>query len=117
MKSSAAFLAALAFFGTSTVALAQISPAAEQNSAPTYRVSVVSRTTRAVKYEHRSGATKIDFQGTDLMPSASGVAKVESKRGTIDIDAEFSGLDKPTTFGTEYHGYTSCGRSHQKAGL
>ena len=105
MKSSAAFLAALAFFGASTVALAQISPAAEQNSAPTYRVSVVSRTTRAVKYEHRSGATKIDFQGTDLMPGASGEAKVESKRGSMEIEVEFKGLDKPTSFGTEYLTY------------
>ena len=105
MKSSAAFLAVLAFFGASAVAQAQISPAAEQSSAPTYRVSVVSRTTRAVKYEHRSGATKIDFQGTDLMPSASGEAKVESKRGAMEIEVEFKGLDKPTSFGTEYLTY------------
>ena len=105
MKSSAAFLAALVFFGASTVALAQISPAGEQNSTPTYRVSVVSRTTRAVKYEHRSGATKIDFQGTDLMQGASGEAKVESKRGSMEIEVEFKGLDKPTSFGTEYLTY------------
>ena len=65
----------------------------------------VSRTTRAVKYEHRSGSTMIDFQGTDLMPGASGVAKVESKRGAMDIEAEFKGLDKPTTFGNEYLTY------------
>jgi hypothetical protein len=105
VKSSAVFLAVLAFFGASAVAQAQISPAAEQSSAATYRVSVVSRTTRAVKYEHRSGATKIDFQGTDLMPSASGEAKVESKRGAMEIEVEFKGLDKPTSFGTEYLTY------------
>ncbi len=105
MKSSAAFLAVLAFFGASALAQAQISPAGEQIRTPTYSVSVVSRTTRAVKYEHRSGATKIDFQGTDLMRSASGEAKVESKRGTMEIEVEFSGLDKPTTFGTEYLTY------------
>ena len=68
-------------------------------------MNVVSRTTRAVKYEHRSGATKIDFQGTDLMPGASGEAKVESKRGAMEIEAEFKGLDKPTSFGTEYLTY------------
>ena len=70
-----------------------------------YGVNVVSRTTRAVKYAHRSGATKIDFQGTDLMPAASGEAKVESKRGAMEIEVEFAGLDKPTTFGTEYLTY------------
>jgi len=105
VKSSAAFLAVLAFFGASALAQAQISPAGEQNRTPTYSVSVVSRTTRAVKYEHRSGATKIDFQGTDLMRGASGEAKVESKRGAMEIEVEFKGLDKPTSFGTEYLTY------------
>jgi hypothetical protein len=58
-----------------------------------------------VSYGHRSGSTKIDFQGTDLMPGAAGEAKVESKRGTMSIEAEFSGLDRPTSFGTEYLTY------------
>jgi outer membrane protein OmpA-like peptidoglycan-associated protein len=65
----------------------------------------VSRTTTAVSYRHRSGATKINFQGTDLMPAAAGQAKVESKRGALEIEAEFSGLDRPTTFGNEYLTY------------
>jgi outer membrane protein OmpA-like peptidoglycan-associated protein len=87
------------------VAQAQTAVSNEQNLAPTYSVNVISRTTRAVKYEHRSGSTKINFQGTDLMPAASGEAKVESKRGAMKIDAEFAGLDKPTSFGTEYLTY------------
>jgi outer membrane protein OmpA-like peptidoglycan-associated protein len=78
-------------------------PADAGNPTPTFRVNVVSRTTRAVSYRHRSGATKIDFQGTDLMPGAAGEAKVESKRGALEIEVEFSGLDKPTSsFGNEY---------------
>ena len=40
-----------------------------------YRMNVVSRTTQAVSYKHRSGATKIDFQGTDLMPGAAGIGE------------------------------------------
>jgi hypothetical protein len=47
----------------------------------------------------------INFRGTDLMPAAAGEAKVESKRGAMKIDAEFQGLDKPTTFGNEYLTY------------
>ena len=39
------------------------------------------------------------------MPGASGEAKVESKRGAMEIEAEFRGLDKPTSFGTEYLTY------------
>ena len=75
------------------------------NPTPMYRINVVSRTTRAVSYRHRSGATKIDFQGTDLMPGAVGEAKVESKRGALEIEAEFSGLNRPTSFGNEYLTY------------
>src|ERR1700730_4560092 len=80
-------------------------PSDSGNPTPTYRMNVVSRTTRAVTYKHRSGATKINFRGTDLMPGAAGEAKVESKRGTMKIEVEFSGLDKPTTFGSEYLTY------------
>jgi outer membrane protein OmpA-like peptidoglycan-associated protein len=80
-------------------------PADSGNPTPTYRINVVSRTTRAVSYRHRSGATKIDFQGTNLMPAAAGEAKVESKRGALKIEAEFSGLDRPTSFGNEYLTY------------
>jgi len=68
-------------------------------------VTVVSRNVQAVNYEHRSGASKLDFAGTDLMPSANGEAKVNSRRGSIEIDAEFGDLQLPTTFGNEYLTY------------
>ena len=105
MKISAVFFAVLVSLGASTLVQAQTTVTPDNNQTPVYRVNVVSRTTRAVSYRHRSGSTKIDFQGTDLMPAAAGEAKVESKRGTMDIDAEFSGLDRPTSFGTEYLTY------------
>ncbi len=105
MKISAVLLAVLAGLSASTLAQAQTATSTESIQTSTYRVSVVSRTTRAVKYEHRSGATKINFRGTDLMPAAAGEAKVESKRGAMEIEAEFSGLDKPTAFGNEYLTY------------
>ena len=72
---------------------------------PIFQVNVVSRSVQAVNYEHRSGASKLDFAGTDLMPSANGEAKVNSKRGSIEIEAEFGNLQKPTTFGNEYLTY------------
>jgi outer membrane protein OmpA-like peptidoglycan-associated protein len=72
---------------------------------PTFRVVVVSRSVQAVNYQHRSGATKVDFAGTDLMPSARGQAKVESKKGYIEIEVEFANLERPTTFGNEYLTY------------
>ncbi|MGA8538538.1 MAG: OmpA family protein [Terriglobales bacterium] len=75
------------------------------SSTPTFRVNVVSRSVDAVNYEHRSGASKLDFAGTALMPSANGEAKVNSRRGSIEVDAEFGELQRPTTFGNEYLTY------------
>ena len=72
---------------------------------PVFRVTVISRSVQAVNYEHRSGSSKLDFAGTDLMPSANGVAVVNSKRGSIAIEAEFGDLQRPTTFGNEYLTY------------
>ena len=72
---------------------------------PTFRVTVISRSVQAVNYQHRSGSSKLDFAGTNLMPSAHGMAEINSKRGSIAIQAEFGDLQKPTTFGNEYLTY------------
>jgi len=72
---------------------------------PTYRVIVINRSVEAVNYQHRSGATSVDFAGTTLLPSANGTAKVRSKRGTMEVEAEFGNLQSPTTFGGEYLTY------------
>jgi outer membrane protein OmpA-like peptidoglycan-associated protein len=72
---------------------------------PTFRVNVISRSAQAVNYKNRGGATKLDFAGTDLMLSANGQAKIESKKGYTEIEVEFGNLQKPTTFGNEYLTY------------
>ncbi|MBY0372560.1 MAG: OmpA family protein [Bryobacteraceae bacterium] len=72
---------------------------------PIYRVTVTARTARAINYQHRSGATKIDFRGTELLPKARGEAKVESKQGYIEIEVEFDDLEPATLLGTEYLTY------------
>jgi len=74
-------------------------------SANLYHSIVISRTVQAVNYEHRGQATKVDFAGTTLMPTADGWARVENKRGNLAITAEFGNLDKPTGFGGEYLTY------------
>ena len=72
---------------------------------PIYRVTVVGRTTKAVNYRHRGGATKIDFIGTTLLPNAHGEAKVESKQGYIEIEVEFRELQAATAYGPEFLTY------------
>jgi len=103
-KISSITLAVVMTLGASAQAQTQ-APADSGNPTPTFRINVVSRTTRAVSYRHRSGATKINFRGSDLMPGAAGVAEVNSKRGRLEVEAEFSGLDRPTSFGNEYLTY------------
>jgi outer membrane protein OmpA-like peptidoglycan-associated protein len=91
-------------------ALAQTDPqsattVAPMAQTPTFRVVVTTRTTPAVNYRHHSGATKVNFAGTNLMPTANGEAEVNSKRGTIEVKAEFGNLQSPKTFGNEYLTY------------
>lgn len=91
---------AFAQSGPRLIPLAEPAP-----SANLYRAIVISRTVQAVNYEHLGQATKVDFAGTALMPSADGWARVENKRGNLAITAEFGNLDKPTAFGGEYLTY------------
>ena len=72
---------------------------------PIYRVTVTEKVAKAISYQHRSGATKIDFGGTALMPDAHGEAKVESKKGYIEIEVEFRNMTDATQFGGEYLTY------------
>jgi outer membrane protein OmpA-like peptidoglycan-associated protein len=74
-------------------------------SMPTYVVSETSRTVEAVDYQHRGGASEVDLAGTALLPSADGKAKVRTKRGTMEVEADFGNLESPTTFGAEYLTY------------
>ncbi len=70
-----------------------------------YKVQVVRRDIDAVNYLHRSGSTRIDFEGTSLLPGASGKAEVKSERGKLTVDASFKGLTPANGFGPEYLTY------------
>ena len=89
---------------SSLSALAQTEPQ-KTGTVPIYRIVVVARTTQAINYRHRSGATKINFQGTTLLPEARGNAEVASKQGAIHINSEFQGLQPASKFGPEYLTY------------
>jgi len=85
-------------------ALAQTEPQ-KTGTVPIYRIIVVARTTQAINYRHRSGSTRINFQGTSLLPEARGNAEVASKQGAIYIESEFQGLQPASKFGPEYLTY------------
>ena len=92
--------------GAFTQANAQTTVAVDTaGHAPTFHMTLTSRTIQAVNYRHHSGATNVDLAGTALMASAEGKAKVRSKRGTLEVEAEFGSLQNPSSFGSEYLTY------------
>src|SRR6478672_12831961 len=72
---------------------------------PIYRVEVVGRTVKAVNYGHRTLPTKVDLKGTVLATEAKGEARVEGKRGAVEIEVQVGRLDPPTRYGNEYLTY------------
>jgi len=95
----------LTSFAQTPSTLTQVS--GERGESPIFKltVNVVERTTKAINYRHRSGATMVDFRGTPLLPDARGEAKVESKQGYMEIEVEFDNLQSATRFGPEYLTY------------
>jgi outer membrane protein OmpA-like peptidoglycan-associated protein len=81
------------------------SPSVSTSSSTTaVKTGAVSRTSKAVHYR-QGGTLKTQFQATELMPAASGEAKVEGKKTNATIDAKFQGMDEATKFGLEYLTY------------
>jgi outer membrane protein OmpA-like peptidoglycan-associated protein len=72
---------------------------------PIFRITVVSRTTKAINYHHRTGSTRIDFRGTELMPAARGEAEVNSQMGSTKVETRLEKLSPPSQFGPEYMTY------------
>ena len=93
----------LVFLAASGIGQAQ-KPAIPQNNQPTYNVTMVPSTITAINYQNRT-STEIGFQGSPLLPLAKGLAKVDSERGRIAIDAEFKNLEPAEKFGAEYLTY------------
>src|SRR5262249_48944986 len=94
-----------------------LTPAQTGQPMPVFRVTVVSRTTKAINYHHRTGSTKVDLRGTALMPAAKGEARVDSRMGSTKIDTDFDKMTPATQFGPEYLTYvlwaiTPEGRAH-----
>jgi hypothetical protein len=109
-RTTAALLTAAGLISTIAVAQPAPNPTQQPNVArleqvPVFRITVVGRTTPAINYRPRKGATKVDFVGTALLPNAMGTAEVEGKKGYIAIDARFDKLEPATRFGQEYLTY------------
>jgi outer membrane protein OmpA-like peptidoglycan-associated protein len=80
-------------------------PAAAQVAPLPTGTNVAAQTLTAVSYGNRRGTTRMAFRGTELMPAASGEARIELQRGTTRIEARFTSLQNPTTAGDEFLTY------------
>ncbi len=108
MKPHARWVLAFAVFLSCSLgfSLGSVVPQADQTAKGDQGVSasdVITKSVTAVGYEVGGGSTKVDLKGTDLMPDASGQAKVEikSKAGRSNVEVEVKGLKPPSSLGTE----------------
>lgn len=69
--------------------------------------ALITKSATAIGYEVGGGSTKVDLKGSELMPQASGWAKVEikSKAGRTSVEVEVKGLKSPSTLGSEFLTY------------
>jgi outer membrane protein OmpA-like peptidoglycan-associated protein len=82
-----------------------VQPKVSDSPVAIFRVTVVSRTTPAINYQHRKGATDVGMHGTDLMPESNGYAKVQSNTGATKITVDLKKMRPVSSFGPEYLTY------------
>jgi outer membrane protein OmpA-like peptidoglycan-associated protein len=85
-----------------TAVWAQAPSGVPQRNQSSFEVTMVARTITVINYKHRGGSTEIGFQGSPIMPNGKGSAKVESKQGRIQINADLQKVSPPQSFGPEY---------------
>ncbi len=110
-----AILICLSILSVFAIAQEDTPPAERLEQTPTFRVNVVSRTTRAVNYRHRGGSTTVDIMGTSLMPDITGKAKVDSKNGRLQINVDLSKMGPPSRVGPQYLTYVLVGDNARRS--
>jgi outer membrane protein OmpA-like peptidoglycan-associated protein len=88
-----------------TAAFAQDQDSKDEQAVPTS--AVTTKSVNAVGYEVGAGGTKLDLKPSELMPDATGEAKVEikSKAGRTNVEVNVKGLRTPSTLGAEFLTY------------
>jgi outer membrane protein OmpA-like peptidoglycan-associated protein len=91
MQSRNVLISLLLWFATG-VAVAQNAPES----------SLTSKSIKAIGYPVGGGGTKVDLRGTQLMPQANGVAKVEATQGKTNIEVSVKRVAPPSGLGAEF---------------
>jgi outer membrane protein OmpA-like peptidoglycan-associated protein len=90
--------------GFSTAIAAAQSDQTDQALPP---ASLITKSATAIGYEVGGGSSKVDLKNTELMPEATGEAKVEikSKAGRARVEVEVKGMKSPSALGAEFLTY------------
>src|ERR1700732_2619630 len=62
--------------------------------------NVIKKSVTAIGYTVGKG-TKVDLEGTEVMPQGNGEAKVEARKGATPLRGEIQNMAQPSTLGTE----------------
>ena len=81
--------------------------AAAQTTEELPQSATVTKSVTAIGYEVGGGSTKVDLKGTELMPHATGWAKVEikSKAGRTSVEVQIKDMTPPSALGAEFLTY------------
>lgn len=106
------WMQAISLLGAFSVAMAQVPNPTETNQPvnakgpmPSYQVTVVSRSIKAVNFHHRQGSTVVGLQGTALEPAARGEARVESNTGATRLKIHVEKMLLPWSVGEGFLTY------------
>jgi len=67
--------------------------------------NLVNKSIKAIGYRVGGSSTKVDLNGTELMSSATGVAKVEAESGATSIEVALKNMTQPSKLGAEFLTY------------
>jgi outer membrane protein OmpA-like peptidoglycan-associated protein len=89
-----------------SVAVRTTSAQSDQQSPQNVPASdLISRSVKAIGYKVNGGSTKVDLTPTDLLPQATGEAKVEAKTGATSIEVSIRNMQQPSKLGAEFLTY------------
>jgi outer membrane protein OmpA-like peptidoglycan-associated protein len=89
-----------------SVAVCAASAQSDQQATRTEPASdLISRSVKAIGYKVNGGSTKVDLTPTDLLPQATGEAKVEAKTGATSIEVSIRNMQQPSKLGAEFLTY------------
>ena len=82
-----------------------VKPVEAQEQPEIPQSDLLTKSVQTIGYTARGGSARVDFHGTELMPQATGEAKVEAKTGATSIAIMLKNMTQPSVLGPEFLTY------------